>query len=529
MSETTNNFIDMPEKDAPNDARWRSRAVLALLVILIIRLAWTLLAVVDLAADEAYYWDWSRHLDWCYYSKPPMVAWLIAASTRLLGSTTAMVRLPATILSFLTTVIIYLFARRAFSAKTGFWSIVAFTVAPGVFLSGWFMTIDPPLLFFWAAALYCAWRAMYDSSSLGWWCLTGIATAGGILSKQMMLVFPLLVFLYLIITPECRKKCVQPGFYLFLFISLSSLIPLLYWNAHNEWITFQHTSEHFRGNDKHPLEFIATFFYFIGTQMLVLSPLMWAMAIVTGAIILRYFRRYNGAIRWLAFTSLVPLIVIALMSLRQRILPNWPAVFYIATAVYTPAWACGKFSTLPSIDRFRFLFKPALLIGAVMTIAVCIFLPVSVYVSVGGNSLNDGKLDDWKYIAKRVEAFRTRVPQPAHTFVAATHRHIVAPMAFYLKNQPHAFDWPMDIIFDAQYSLWRPDEPPFDQRGKDMFLLHDEHKPLPAELTRPKLRARYVDSFTRIGAVTNITGTRIFGIYVGRNSKDWPDQSPHLK
>ena len=35
--------------------------------------------------DEAHYWDWSRHLDWSYYSKGPLVAWLIRASCELFG------------------------------------------------------------------------------------------------------------------------------------------------------------------------------------------------------------------------------------------------------------------------------------------------------------------------------------------------------------------------------------------------------------------------------------------------------------
>ena len=41
---------------------------------------------LDLAADEAHYWDWSRHLDWSYYSKGPGVAWLIRLSCELFGS-----------------------------------------------------------------------------------------------------------------------------------------------------------------------------------------------------------------------------------------------------------------------------------------------------------------------------------------------------------------------------------------------------------------------------------------------------------
>ena len=37
---------------------------------------------LDLAQDEAHYWDWSRHLDWSYYSKGPLVAYLIRTGCR---------------------------------------------------------------------------------------------------------------------------------------------------------------------------------------------------------------------------------------------------------------------------------------------------------------------------------------------------------------------------------------------------------------------------------------------------------------
>src|SRR5205823_852170 len=40
---------------------------------------------LELAPDEAHYWDWSRKLDWNYYSKGPLVAWLIRGSCELLG------------------------------------------------------------------------------------------------------------------------------------------------------------------------------------------------------------------------------------------------------------------------------------------------------------------------------------------------------------------------------------------------------------------------------------------------------------
>src|SRR2546426_11592761 len=39
-----------------------------------------------LLPDEAYYWVWTRHLAAGYFDHPPMVAYLIWASTRLFGS-----------------------------------------------------------------------------------------------------------------------------------------------------------------------------------------------------------------------------------------------------------------------------------------------------------------------------------------------------------------------------------------------------------------------------------------------------------
>ena len=50
-------------------------------------------SVVDLFFDEAQYWAWSRDLAFGYFSKPPLLAWIIAASDHLCGSGEACLRL----------------------------------------------------------------------------------------------------------------------------------------------------------------------------------------------------------------------------------------------------------------------------------------------------------------------------------------------------------------------------------------------------------------------------------------------------
>ena len=67
---------------------WSCRILAAVLVLgsAAVRVAYlTSPYALDLSPDEAHYWDWSRHLDWSYYSKGPLVACLIRASCEVAG------------------------------------------------------------------------------------------------------------------------------------------------------------------------------------------------------------------------------------------------------------------------------------------------------------------------------------------------------------------------------------------------------------------------------------------------------------
>src|SRR5947209_11562623 len=81
-------MLDPQPPPGPAAGRWRWRLVAALLILGAAGLRFAYLACacpLDLAPDEAHYWDWSRHLDWSYYSKGPLVAWIIRGSCELLG------------------------------------------------------------------------------------------------------------------------------------------------------------------------------------------------------------------------------------------------------------------------------------------------------------------------------------------------------------------------------------------------------------------------------------------------------------
>jgi 4-amino-4-deoxy-L-arabinose transferase-like glycosyltransferase len=130
---------------------------------------------LDLAPDEAHYWDWSRHLDWSYYSKGPLVAYLIRAgcevagawSEQHTGSLTLAIRLPAVLCGSLLLVSLYLLTVQVFGRHGLALAVVATALTvPVVAVGSSLMTIDAPYTACWGWALVFAHRAVFRGS--GW-------------------------------------------------------------------------------------------------------------------------------------------------------------------------------------------------------------------------------------------------------------------------------------------------------------------------------------------------------------------------
>ena len=54
----------------------------------------------ELFFDEAQYWAWGQEPAFGYYTKPPLIAWIIGATTSLCGDTPFCVRLPSPLMHF---------------------------------------------------------------------------------------------------------------------------------------------------------------------------------------------------------------------------------------------------------------------------------------------------------------------------------------------------------------------------------------------------------------------------------------------
>jgi len=499
---------------APHDLVWRRRALLLIAGAAVFRLLCLLLVPMQLVPDEAYYWDWSRQLAWCYYSKPPMVAWLIAGATHLLGTAEWSVRLPAALLNIVTLGALYLLGARMFSRAVGFLAALAFVVTPATFASGFFMTIDAPLLCAWAVALLCTWHALHAArAATGWWLGAGLAVAAGIFSKQMMLLFPLLLVIFIALHRAYWPVLRRASFYLVPLCAVLALVPLLWWNAQHDWVMLQHTAGHFQST-RPWYAFGLSWLHFIGTQAGLISPLLWLLLVAVGLLTLRHYQAVPPAARFLAVFSIVPLAAIMLLSLRQRILPNWPAVFYVAGAVLAAAAVADAFSLRTRTHLWARVFPWALAVGAVEIVGALLVVAV-IGLTGRGERMLEKELSGWRTLGAAVHAAAQTLPKPATTMLMAFDRGLTAELAFYVPGRPQVYHWTLDIVVWSQYGVWMNQGFDQDKRGWDALIVAGDRQRLPFETNR----------FARVAYLCDIRlaqGSRVYKLYHATDLRHWP-------
>src|SRR6187200_823516 len=144
----------------------------------------TMLGTTDLSFDEAHYWMWSERLAPAYFSKGPGIAFAIRASTALFGANEFGVRFFSPVLAAATSLLLFYFARRLFSASAGLWTVIALNATPIFNIGAIVMTIDALSVFFWMAAMFTFWLAVEKTPSVVWyWPFTGLLIGLGFLCK----------------------------------------------------------------------------------------------------------------------------------------------------------------------------------------------------------------------------------------------------------------------------------------------------------------------------------------------------------
>ena len=232
----------------------------------------------DLLAEEAYYWNYSAHMDVGYLDHPPVVALFIKLFTSLFGTNEFGVRI-GSIVCWMGTALFSFKLTQLIKPGAGIFAVMLLAILPFFFIHSLIMTPDVPLSVCWSAGLYYLYRSLVLSSSTAWY-VAGIWLGLGMLSKYSIVLLGPATLLYLVLMPQARTWFLRKEPYLCLLITALLFTPVIYWNATHEWasFTFQSTRRLEETSSFTFHQLIGLFVVFL-TPLGILSFLRWKQSI----------------------------------------------------------------------------------------------------------------------------------------------------------------------------------------------------------------------------------------------------------
>ncbi|TDL77690.1 hypothetical protein E2L08_12935 [Palleronia sediminis] len=426
----------------------------------------------DLFVDEAQYWLWGQELALGYFSKPPLIGWLLRAMSEIAPQATFWVRLPAPILHGATALIL---ARLALMVRPGgttlaAWVAAAYLTMPIVSVGSWMISTDTVMAPFLAAGLALWWRAGRGG-------LAPAALAGAMLGLAFMAKYAAVyavagIALAQMLVPARRLGGVQLAVMVLPFAIV--IAPNLLWNLSNDMTTVAHTMENVgwigpegRGPSVNPGGFAA----FVASQFGVMGPVLMAALVWAAA------TRRGAGFGWLALFALPPLAVVSVQALLDQAYANW-------------AFA-GLLAGVPLATAILYDRAPRWLrISTALNAALCLVVPLAAALP-GVMRLPSGEPMAARYLG-RAQVSRM-IDEAARaggaSAILATDRDLLADLFWTLDGT----DW-------AIYAP-RPEGAPSNY--------YEQTRPLPDDPPAPVLRASFAPS--DCAAARTLAAPRIAG------------------
>ncbi|HEY1838029.1 MAG TPA: glycosyltransferase family 39 protein [Rhizomicrobium sp.] len=436
-------------------------ALAAIVAITLIRIVVLVVSPLQLYPDEAQYWWWAQTPDWGYFSKPPMIAWVIWLTSHIFGNAEWALRIGSPILHGLTALIVFAIARLAFNSRTGLWSALAYLTTPGVSYSSGLVSTDVPLLLFWALGLYAFLRAADEP---GWWwpVVCGVAFGLGLEAKYAMLYFVLGAIVAAVLVPRVRSLVFGVRGAAILVIGLLLLLPNVLWNAAHGFPTVAHTESNADWSHAH-YSLINTVEFLIG-QFGVMGPFLFAGLLLA---LWRLWRRPAPSELLLAAFCAPALVLITVQSFISDANANWAATAYVAGVPLAVA-------TLLSLWQSRALWASFALDGLAMAVLWIVLVWPAFADHIGlGNAFK--REEGWSVLGQAVVA-QTHAAQ--YDNIVAANRSIMAELLYYARSSATPLKmWDRDLRIGDHFQMTMRLAP-----SRRRFLVVINHQEVPEVL-----------------------------------------------
>jgi len=328
-----------------------------LIIITIFRIYSLHVSPIELSVDEAQYWHWSRDIDFGYFTKPPLIAWIIAFSTLIFGNEEWAVRLFSPMTHLFISLVLWGTGKFAFGSNSGKVAALIWIFTPAASLGGFIISTDTPLLFFWSLSLFCLLISIRQNSSFSS-LFVGIFLGFAFLSKYAALFFLIFLIIWWLIYDRSTFLSIKN---ILIILLTSTLIAStnLYWNYLNDFATLNHTISNanlsvLTLNNNNVIDFLSS-------QFLVFGPLLLLLYLLV--IIDSLFKGRD--ITLLAMISFPIIILITVQSFLKIANANWAVTAYVGATLIISYYA-----TLKKNDVFKIFFY----LGLFLNIAISVYI-----------------------------------------------------------------------------------------------------------------------------------------------------------
>ncbi len=381
-----------------------------------------------LLGDEAYYWQWARHLDFGYYEQGPMVALVIFICTLFTKiSTVFTIRLGAVLLSLGTMIVMYFTYKKLKpeDEKSNLLHLALISSSLLYAVGAVLMMHDTVMVFFYALFLYNFTNILKEPENNMHWGHAGILLGLAIMSKYTAGVIYFGMAAFLIFTGTFRKYL--KGFIFFTLFTLLFTTPVIYWNFTHDFTTVKYLMIRSGVKSGFTIKYLLEL---LGSQAALLSPMLFIVFIFACVSALKkpaFDARYGFTT--LAWVSLAPFV---LLSLKGRVEANWPAfaflpLFYITADYISSLNPPLKKRVVSSVLITGF----ALVIIAFAAAANSYSLPEKI------NPLR--KAYGYKELAEKTYKIYNEYRDNDRVFLAARHYQAASLLSFYTPGQPDYF------------------------------------------------------------------------------------------
>ena len=414
--------------------------IACLAALLALRLAAIYAARTDLVSDEAQYWTWSHELAFGYFSKPPMIAWIIRGTSAICGDGEACIRSASPVLYTLAALVTFLTGRALFGERVGFWSAIVLDTLPGISYSSLLITTDVPLILFWTVALYL-WVLLVREKSMGYAALFGVALGLGLLAKQAMIYAVLCAACHAVISRDAREALKGGRGIAAALAALAVFAPNIIWNAGHGFPTVKHTGANIGWQYPyvHPLQLLE----YIIVQFGVFGPIL---ILVLARTAWREITAPHDPRKALLLSFSLPVLtILAVQAVLSRAHGNWSATAYPAATILVTA-------AMIELER-KVLFA----------ISLCLHLALAVLLAIAPAFARQWPLFErvqflsqvvgWQGVA---DAVRTKLDEHHYGALLVDSRDLAAELLYYLRDSKvPLYVWPSGPSPTDHYEMTR--------------------------------------------------------------------------